>query len=266
MVVSFRGLHPSFRVGPLMGITLPYTFVSGQPRLASEVNANAEACRAWLNGQINTADIANSTLRSENILKPEHYGSPSYRSLAVSEDVYYDAKTGDSANQDDFCREAGIDEYVLVPGASRTVTVLTTSRVIVSARFYAKFFPSQSTFAGYLDHYVAGYVRLYIGGTPKDSTRRRIQRADNGNDLTTSFQEEWDYTYRIDYSIIYSEQLSAGKYDIWLGARALPHALASSGYALEDDSAAGIVTPIDSYSMYMSITSRTFRVEVHALT
>ena len=65
---------------------------SGLTISAREIRDNVEAIQEFVNGGIRNADLERSSLETENILKPEFYGSPSPRVEGVSSDTYYRSK------------------------------------------------------------------------------------------------------------------------------------------------------------------------------
>lgn len=197
-----------------MAITLPYTFTSGGIRSGSEVNENLETVRKWLNGNIASSDMNDECVHYWHILKPEHYGSPLKCTLGTTHDIYGRRASMDKAQRAIFSQKISGTDYVAVPELSATVTVDQTALVKVSARFY--FWASYETAGGTYASAVVGYAKLFIAGTSKGSTTRRLVMHDGPAGYTLSYDKN-------EVSMVYSEVMSAGTYDVSVGIRVLPN-------------------------------------------
>jgi hypothetical protein len=72
---------------------------SGLTISAREIRDNVEAIQEFVNGGIRNADLERSSLETENILKPEFYGSPSPRVEGVSSDTYYRSRSNNKLDR-----------------------------------------------------------------------------------------------------------------------------------------------------------------------
>jgi len=235
-----------------MAITLPYTFVSGSSRLASEVQANAEVCRTFLNGRVATTDLAAGALAYENILKPEHYGAPLKASFGVTGDVWGDRANMDLSERATFFAGFNGQEYQTVPQAARTVKIERTSWVKITCRFYAWCHMTAEAAGSTAESYVAAYAALFNGGAIFASTRRRIAARDEAASI--------DFQPRREHSIHYYGQFPAGDYDLHLRAWVLQDQVATTYPTLIDDM--GAYSPLNYHFGDLSIEARCFRVEV----
>lgn len=247
-----------------MAIVLPNTFVTATSRSGSEVQANLEAVRTWLDGQIDTADISADAVQARHIVRPEHYGFPTICSLGVGSD--YHGRRADITLQKRaiFCHDVAGTAWVTCPELAATIYVERSSWVKVRARFHA-WVPMcrlyQTSNPGNHVLGTAGYARLFINGVQKLATNRRVMLHDWGEYTPASMDKR-------EHSMIWTEGLTEGEYDIAVMFSVLPPEYNKCANPIDDTASVefyGSGQDDKNAPKFVNVTTRTFTVEVDTL-
>ena len=119
-------------------------------------------------------------LRSSKIYRPEFYGSPSPRMMAVSGQTHFRETPWAWDNSVAFNPNVSGEGYVGIPGCSTTIKLRHKAIVNVMTSFYCfewggtnHIFNFATSTGGY-ENKTAGFVQLSVSGSRKSSTTRRV--------------------------------------------------------------------------------------------
>lgn len=233
-----------------MAITLPHTFVAGAARLGSQVNANCEAVRTWMNGRIVTADIVDRTAASDHIVRPEHYGPPVDGSQSTFADAYGQSVSLDKYYRAVFQEKVIGSDAIFCPELSKTITLEREAWVNLTARWYWwGYFHSVAGPAAPLGLTV-GWSRLFINGSMRPAATRRISLWD------TPSTEEAEPSFK-ECACVHAELLAAGTYTFEIGVRTVPDGVGDCYTLISDVALAG-----GNELWFVYIEARSFVLEV----
>lgn len=228
-------------------------------------------------------------LGSSKIYRPEFYGSPSPRMMAVSGQTHFRETPWAWDKSAVFNPNISGEGYISIPGCTSTIKLRHEAIVNIMTSFYCfewggtnYTYDRASTTGGY-ENKSAGYVQLSVSGERKSATTRQIFTS-MVDPLNTSWETGEPYTGfiaangflfhpmigRHQHSITYQKKLEAGIHDVGLMFRASAQEIdnnyfskftnSSKYYGLEDAE-----MPEFPRNKYVFFQARNFIVDVYYL-
>jgi len=158
-------------------------FNSGDVITAESVMDRLDAMEKYINGGISSADLSTSPwVKTEHIVKPEFYGSPSPRFLGVTSDVHHRHIRNNIQEFDLFIEEMGTEWHVIPSLAASfycdqdaVIEVYTSFWVYETGGSVSSFIGDENT--------RAARIKLFLDGTGEDTTQRRVSAGSSDSDV-----------------------------------------------------------------------------------